>query len=52
MERLQYDALLEKTIQAAALKDTNLCLDVKDKNILGSEFLDVYQKLLRQEGSR
>ena len=52
VERLQYDALLEKTIQAAALKDTNLCLDVKDKNILGSEFLDVYQKLLRQEGSR
>lgn len=52
VERLQYDALLEKTIQAAALKDTNLCLDVKDKNILGSEFLDVYQKLLRQEGSK
>ena len=51
VKRLQYDALLEKTIHAAELKGGDLCVAVKDKRALGSEFLTVYQKLLGQEGS-
>ena len=51
VKRLQYDALLEKTILAAELKGGDLCFAVKDKRALGLEFLTVYQKLLGQEGS-
>ena len=51
VERLQYDALLGKTIRAAELKGGKLCLEVKDKHSLGLEFLRVYQRLLHQEGS-
>ena len=51
VERLQYDALLEKTILAAELKGGKLCLNVKDKQSLGLEFLKVYQRLLRREES-
>lgn len=49
VKRLCYDDLLEKTLQAAALKGVGIQTAIKDKNSLGAEYLAIYQRLLGQE---